>query len=105
MVMEVMESLESSPVGDAHDALAAMVLLVVHEGEIVVAGIEPEDQKGGEPGRKHEPEQAPDRQRPGRDDEEWRADERSGLFVVLRVTALDHGDWAVQDPPMQDVLE
>ena len=43
MVMEVMEALESSPVGDAHDALAAMVLLVVHEGEIVVAGIEPED--------------------------------------------------------------
>ena len=48
--MEMMESLESSPVGSARDVLGAMVLPVVHEGEIVVAGIQPEDQKGGEPG-------------------------------------------------------
>jgi len=105
MVMEVMESLESSPVGDAREVVAAMVLPVVHEGEIVVSGIQPEDQKSGEPGRKHEPEQPPDRQRPGHDDEEWRADERSGLCVVLRVTAPRHRGWAVQDPPMNDVLD
>ena len=85
--MEVMESLETSPVGDAREVVAAMVLPVVHEGEIVVSGIQPEDEKGGEPGRKHEPEQPPDSQRPGHDDEERRADERSGLCVVLRVTA------------------
>ena len=105
MVMEVMEPLESSPVGEAREVVAAMVLHVVQQGEIVVAGIQPEDQKGGDPGRKHEPEQPPDCQRPGHDDEEWRADERSGLCVVLRVTAPGHGRWAVQDPPMQDVLE
>jgi len=82
-----MESLESSQVGDAREVFAAMVLPVVHEGEIVVSGVEPEDQKGGDPGRKHEPEQPPDGQRPGHDDEERRADECSGLCVVLCVTA------------------
>jgi hypothetical protein len=87
MVMEVMESLESSQVGDAREVVAAMVLPVVHEGEIVVSGVEPEDQKGGDPGRKHEPEQPPDGQRPGHDDEERRADECPGLCVVLCVTA------------------
>ena len=35
MVMEVMESLESSQVGGAREVFAAMVLPVVHEGEIV----------------------------------------------------------------------
>jgi len=60
MVMEVMESLETSQVGDARELCAAMVLPVVQEGEIVVAGIQPEDQKGGDPGRKYEPEQSPD---------------------------------------------
>ncbi len=105
MVMEVMEPLESSQVGDAREVFAAMVLPVVHEGEIVIAGIQPEDQKTGNPGRKHEPEQPPDCQRPGHDDEERRADERSGLCVVLRVTAPRHGGWAVQNPPMHDVLE
>ena len=64
MVMEVMESLESSQVGDAREVVAAMVLPVVHEGEIVVSGIQPEDQKGGEPGRKHETEQPPDASAP-----------------------------------------
>ena len=59
MVMEVMESLKTSQVGDAREFVAAMVLPVVHEGEIVVAGIQPEDQKSGDPGRKHEPEQPP----------------------------------------------
>ena len=93
--MEVMESLESSQVGGAREVFAAMVLPVVHEGEIVVAGIQPEDQKSGDPGRKHEPEQPPDCQRPGHDDEERRADEGSGLCVVLRVTAPRHGGWAV----------
>jgi hypothetical protein len=43
MVMEVMESLESWQVGDAREVFAAMVLQVVHEGEIVVSGIKPED--------------------------------------------------------------
>jgi len=38
-VMEVMEVLETSQVRDARDILAAMVLPMVHEGEIVVAGI------------------------------------------------------------------
>ena len=57
MVMEVMESLESSQVGDAREVLAAMVLPVVHEGEIVVSPINPEDLNGGDPGRKHEPKQ------------------------------------------------
>ena len=90
-----MELLEASQVGDAREALAAMVLPVVHEGEIVVAGIEPEDQKGGEPGRQHESEEPPDGQRPGHDDEEWRADERSGLCVVLRVAAPRQRRWAV----------
>jgi hypothetical protein len=103
--MEVMESLESSPVGAAREVVAAMVLPVVHEGEIVVSGIQPEYPKGGEPGRKDEPEQPPECQRHGHDDEEWRADERSGLCVVLRVTAPRHRGWAVQDPPMYDVLE
>ncbi len=105
MVMEVMEALETLPVRDAREVVAAMVLAVVHEGEVVVAGIQPEDQKGGEPGRKHEPEQPPDGQRPSHDDEEWRADERSGLSVVLRVTPSHQRGWAVQDPPMHDVLE
>ena len=105
MVMEVMESLESSQGDEAREVMAAMVLPVVHEGEIVVAGIQPEDQKSGDPGRQHEPEQPPDGQRPGHDDEERRADKRSGVGVVLRVTALDHGGWAVQNPPMHDVLE
>jgi hypothetical protein len=49
MVMEVMESLKSSPVGDAREVVAAMVLPVVHEGEIVVSGIQPKDEKGGHP--------------------------------------------------------
>ena len=57
--MEVMESLESSQVGDAREVVAAMVLPVVHEGEIVVAGIQPDDQKSGNPGRKQEPRAAP----------------------------------------------
>ena len=52
-----MESLETSQVGDAQEVFAAMVLPVVHEGEIVVSGIQPEDEKGGEPGRKREPQQ------------------------------------------------
>jgi hypothetical protein len=34
MVMEVMESLESSQVGDAREVFDAMVLQVVHEGEM-----------------------------------------------------------------------
>ena len=97
--------LESSQGGDAREVLASMVLPVVHEGEIVVSGIQPEDEKSGEPGRKHEPEQPPECQRHSHDDEERRADERSGLSVVLRVTARGHGEWAVQNPPMQDVLE
>jgi len=46
IVMEVMESLESSPVGEAHEIIAVVVLHVVHQGEIVVSGIQPEDQKG-----------------------------------------------------------
>ena len=104
-VMEVMELLETSQVRDARDILAAMVLPVVHEGEIVVAGIQREHQKSGNPGRKHEPEQSPDDQRQGHDDEEWSADERSGLCVVLRMTAPRQRGWAVQDPPMHDVLE
>ena len=49
MMMEMMESLESSPVGDAREVLGAMVLPVVHESEIVVSGIQPEDQRGGQP--------------------------------------------------------
>ena len=64
MVMEVMESLESSPVGEAREIIAAVVLHVVHQGEIVVSGIQPEDQKGGDPGWNYEPEQPPDCQRP-----------------------------------------
>ena len=100
-----MESLESSPVGDAREVVAAMVLPVVHEGEIAVSGIQPEDEKGGDPGRKHEPEQPPNDKCPGHDDEERRADKRSGLGVMLRVTPRGDGGWAVQDPPMQDVLE
>ena len=100
-----MEALETSQVGDARKVVAAMVLPVVHEGEIVVAGIQPEDQKGGEPGWKQEPEQPPDGQRPSHDDEEWRADERSGFCVMLRVTAPRQRGWAVQDPLMHDVLE
>jgi hypothetical protein len=39
VVMEVMESLESSQVGDAREVFAAMVLQVVHKGEIVASGI------------------------------------------------------------------
>ena len=39
MVMEVMESLESSQGGETREVFVAMVLPVVHEGEIVVAGI------------------------------------------------------------------
>src|SRR6266849_10658319 len=38
MVMEVMESLETSQVGDAREVVA-VVLPVMHEGEIVVSGI------------------------------------------------------------------
>src|ERR1019366_978326 len=49
MVMEVMESLETSQVGDAREVVAPMVLQVVHEGEIVVSGIQAEDEKGGDP--------------------------------------------------------
>jgi hypothetical protein len=105
MVMDVMASLETSPIGDARQVGATMVLPVVHEGEIVVAGIQSEDHQGGEPGRKHKSEQPPDGQSPGHDDEEWRADLRSGLGVVLRVTARRQRGWAVQDPPMHDVLE
>ena len=56
MVMEVMESLESSPVSDAREIFAAMMLPVVQQGEIVVSGIKPEDHKGGDTGRNHEPE-------------------------------------------------
>ncbi len=103
MVMDVMQSLETSQVRDAREAVAAMVLPVVHEGKIVVAGIQPEDEQGGEPGRKHKTEQPPDGQRAGQDDEEWRADERSGLCVVLRVPAPRQRGWAVQDPPMHGV--
>ncbi len=105
MVMEVVESLESSQVGDGRELFATMVLPVVHKGEIVVSGIQPEDEKGGDPGRQHEPEQSPDAQRPRHDDEERRADQCSGLCVVLRVTPARHGGWAVQEPPMHDVLE
>ena len=39
VVMEVIESLESWQVGDAREVFAAMVLQVVHEGEIVVSCI------------------------------------------------------------------
>jgi hypothetical protein len=88
MVMEVMESLEPSQVGEAREVIAAMVLPVVREGEIVVAGIQPEDQKSGDPSRKHDPKHPPDCQGPGHDDEEWCAGERFGLGVVLRVTTL-----------------
>jgi hypothetical protein len=54
-VMEVMESLESSHVRNAREVLAAMVH-VMHEREIVVSGVQPEDQQSGEPSRKHKPE-------------------------------------------------
>ena len=57
MVMEVMASLESPQVGDAREVFAAMVLPVVHDGEIVVSGIHPEDEKGSGSGLKHEIEQ------------------------------------------------
>ena len=103
--MEVMEALETSPVAEAREVLAAMVLPVVHEGEIVVSGIQPEHQKRGDADWKYEPEQPPDGQRPGHDDEERRAHEGSGLCVVFRMTAPRHGGWTVQDPPMHDVLE
>jgi len=103
--MEVMESLESLQVGDARDVLTAMVLQMVYEGEVVVSGVQPEDQQSGEPSRKHKPERPPGDERPGHNHEERRGDERSGLCVVLRVTARGHGGFAVQDPPMHDVLE
>jgi hypothetical protein len=48
MVMEVMESLESSQVGDAREVFAAMVLQVVHEGEIVASGIKAHSPPGCE---------------------------------------------------------
>jgi hypothetical protein len=35
----------------------------------------------------------------------WRADKSFRLCVVLRVTAFQHRGWAVQGPPMHDVLE
>jgi hypothetical protein len=44
MVIEAMESIETSQVGDAREVVAAMMLPVVDEGEIVVDGIQPEDQ-------------------------------------------------------------
>ena len=100
-----MEPLEPSQVGDAREVFGSMVLQVVHKGEIVVSGIEPEDQQGGDAGRQHEPDERPDRERPGHDDEERRADERPGVRVVSRVTPPGHGRWAVQDPPMKDILE
>src|SRR5262245_34182614 len=103
--MEVMESLESMQVGDERDVLTAMVLQMVYEREIVVSGVQPEDQQSGEPSRKHKPERPPGDERPGHNHEERRADERSWLCVVLRVTARGHGGFAVQDPPMHDVLE
>ena len=37
MVMEVMESLESSQIGDARELFGALVLPVVQQGEIVVS--------------------------------------------------------------------
>ena len=100
-----MQTLESSPVAEAGKVLAAMVLPVVHEGEIVVSGVQPEHQKRGDAGGKHEPEQALHGQRPGHDDEERRADERAGFGVVVRVTARGHGGWTVQDPPMHELFE
>jgi hypothetical protein len=103
--MEVMETLETSPVAHARTVAAAMVLPVVHEGEIVVSGIQPEDEQRGEPDRKHEPEQPPNNQGPRHDDAERRADERSWLGVVVRVTASRHRGRAVQEPPMYDVLQ
>ena len=56
MVMEVMLSLETPQVGNAREAVGAMVLRVVHEGEIVVFDIQPENEKIGDTGGKHEPE-------------------------------------------------
>ena len=47
--MEVMESLESSPVGAAREVVGAMVLPVVHEGKIVVAGIQPKTIRAATP--------------------------------------------------------
>jgi hypothetical protein len=41
MVMEMMELLESPPIGDVRKVGTAMVLPVVQEGEMVVAGIQP----------------------------------------------------------------
>jgi hypothetical protein len=45
MVMEMMESLEPSQVGDAPEEVAAVVLMVVHEGEIVVPAYRPKTRK------------------------------------------------------------
>jgi hypothetical protein len=56
MVMEVMLSLETPQVGNAREAVGAMVLRVVHEGEIVVFDIQPENEKIGDTGGKNEPE-------------------------------------------------
>jgi hypothetical protein len=50
MVMEMMELLESPPIGDVRKVGTAMVLPVVQEGEMVVAGIQPEDQQRGDAG-------------------------------------------------------
>jgi hypothetical protein len=54
MVMEVMVSLVTSEVADEREIVAAMVLHMVHKSEIVVSGIQSEDEKGGDPGGKYE---------------------------------------------------
>src|SRR4051812_39837166 len=69
MVMQMVQSSESPPVAIALEVIAAMVMPVVHKGEIVVAGIQPEDQEGGDANRHHDPDQTPDRERERHDDE------------------------------------
>ena len=105
MVMEVMELFEPSKIRYVREPRAAAMLQVMHDGKIVVLRVQSENQKGGRTGGKHQGEHTPDGQRNGRDHEERRADERSGIRMMLEVAALCHRRWAMEDPPVQDVLE
>ena len=56
MVMKVMPVFESPEVGDVRTGVAMLVFPVVQEGKIIVAGVEPEEHEGGDPGGKHKSE-------------------------------------------------
>src|SRR5262249_21923642 len=100
MVMQLMNAIETLEIGDAQEAGAVMVLPVVDEREVVVAGVDRDHQQARRTGGERERGGAQDQHGDNKEHEEGRGDERLRSHVMLRVTPPHHGRWAMSEPAM-----